>query len=75
MYTGRLSPEHARLAHGAESGQPAFVAGGGQIADRRMTSLVEVTGCDLFTFRNGKIAIKNSFRTNRPPIGQHVIAV
>ena len=30
---------------------------------------VEVIGCDLFTFRNGKIAIKNSFRKNRPPIG------
>ena len=30
---------------------------------------VEVTGCDLFTFRNGKIAIKNSFRKNRPSIG------
>jgi len=30
---------------------------------------VEVLGCDLFTFRNGKIAIKNSFRKNRPPIG------
>jgi taurine dehydrogenase small subunit len=30
---------------------------------------VEVNGCDLFTFRNGKIAIKNSFRKNRPPIG------
>jgi ketosteroid isomerase-like protein len=29
---------------------------------------VEVNGCDLFTFRNGKIAIKNSFRKNRPPI-------
>ena len=29
---------------------------------------VEVTGCDLFTFRSGKIAIKNSFRKNRPPI-------
>lgn len=29
---------------------------------------VEVTGCDLFTFRNGRIAIKNSFRKNRPPI-------
>src|SRR3970040_1879529 len=26
---------------------------------------VEVTGCDLFTFRNGKIAVKNSFRKNR----------
>jgi ketosteroid isomerase-like protein len=30
---------------------------------------VEVTGCDLFTFRNGKIAVKNSFRKNRPPVG------
>lgn len=31
-------------------------------------SKVEVMGCDLFTFRDGKIAIKNSFRKNRPPI-------
>lgn len=30
---------------------------------------VEVTGCDLFTFRSGKIALKNSFRKSRPPIG------
>jgi len=29
---------------------------------------VEVTGCDLFTFRDGRIAIKNSYRKNRPPI-------
>lgn len=28
---------------------------------------VEVHGCDLFTFRNGKIAVKNSYRKNRPP--------
>ena len=28
---------------------------------------VEVSGCDVFTFRNGKIAVKNSFRKNRPP--------
>jgi hypothetical protein len=25
-------------------------------------------GCDLFTFRDGRIAIKNSYRKNRPPI-------
>ena len=31
-------------------------------------SRVEVNGCDLFTFRDGKIAIKNSYRKNRPPI-------
>jgi steroid delta-isomerase-like uncharacterized protein len=28
---------------------------------------VEVAGCDLFTFRDGKIAVKNSYRKNRPP--------
>jgi steroid delta-isomerase-like uncharacterized protein len=27
---------------------------------------VEVAGCDLFTFRDGRIAIKNSYRKNRP---------
>jgi steroid delta-isomerase-like uncharacterized protein len=27
---------------------------------------VEVRGCDLFTFRDGKIAVKNSYRKNRP---------
>ena len=26
---------------------------------------VEVNGCDLFTLRDGKIAVKNSFRKNR----------
>ena len=35
---------------------------------RRDGKRVEVTGCDLFTFRNGKIAIKNSYRKNRPTI-------
>jgi steroid delta-isomerase-like uncharacterized protein len=29
---------------------------------------VEVTGCDLLTFRDGKIAIKNAYRKNRPAI-------
>src|SRR3972149_10993773 len=29
---------------------------------------VEVNGCDLFTFRGGKIAVKNSYRQNRPPV-------
>ena len=28
---------------------------------------VEVTGCDLFTFKKGKIAVKNSYRKNRLP--------
>jgi len=26
---------------------------------------VEVNGCDVFTFRDGKIAVKNSYRKNR----------
>ena len=29
---------------------------------------VEVQGCDLFRFRDGRIALKNSYRKNRPPI-------
>ena len=29
---------------------------------------VEVSGCDLFTFRDGKIAVKNSYRKNRSAI-------
>jgi steroid delta-isomerase-like uncharacterized protein len=29
---------------------------------------VEVNGCDLFTFRDGKIALKNSYRKNRSPL-------
>jgi steroid delta-isomerase-like uncharacterized protein len=29
---------------------------------------VEVHGCDLFTFRDGRIALKNSYRKNRSPI-------
>ncbi len=32
---------------------------------------VEVHGCDLFTFRGGKIALKNSYRKNRTPAGKH----
>ena len=31
---------------------------------------VEVNGCDLFTFRDGRIAVKNSYRKNRPPIAR-----
>ena len=29
---------------------------------------VEVHGCDVFTFRDGKIALKDSYRKNRPPL-------
>lgn len=29
---------------------------------------VEVHGCDVFTFRDGKIAVKDSYRKNRPSL-------
>ena len=31
-------------------------------------SRVEVHGCDLFTFRDGRIATKDSYRKNRAPL-------
>lgn len=34
---------------------------------RKDGTKVEVTGCDLFTFKDGKIAVKNSYRKNRQP--------
>ncbi|HYD76473.1 nuclear transport factor 2 family protein [Ramlibacter sp.] len=34
---------------------------------RKDGTRVEVNGCDLFTFRGEKIAIKNSYRKNRVP--------
>ena len=30
---------------------------------------VEVHGCDLFTFRDGRISLKDSYRKNRPALG------
>ena len=50
-----------------------FVAGDRGVSEWTFTGTlhdgrrVEVNGCDLLTFRNGKIAVKNSFRKNRPP--------
>ena len=35
---------------------------------RRDGTMVEVDGCDLFTFREGKIFLKNSYRKNRTPL-------
>jgi steroid delta-isomerase-like uncharacterized protein len=35
---------------------------GTRVADAKR---VEVTGCDVFTFRDGKIAVKNSYRKHR----------
>ncbi len=31
---------------------------------------VEVHGCDVFTFRDGRIFLKNSYRKNRPPVSK-----
>ena len=51
-----------------------FVAGNRTVTEWLFTgtkadgSKVAVTGCDLCTFRNGKIAIKNSYRKYRPAI-------
>jgi steroid delta-isomerase-like uncharacterized protein len=51
-----------------------FVAGNRGVSEWTFTGThkdgkrVEVNGCDLFTFRDGKIAIKNSYRKNRPAI-------
>ena len=52
-----------------------FVAGDRGVSEWTFTGTredgrrVEVTGCDVFTLRNGAIAVKNSFRKNRPPLG------
>jgi len=35
---------------------------------RAAGSRMEVHGCDLFTFRDGKIALKDSYRKNRPAV-------
>lgn len=51
-----------------------FIAGDRGVSEWTFTGThrdgtrVEVTGCDLFTFGGGRIAIKNSYRKNRPAI-------
>jgi steroid delta-isomerase-like uncharacterized protein len=51
-----------------------FVAGGRGVSEwtfsgtRRDGHRVEVSGCDLLTFRDGRIAVKDSYRKNRPAI-------
>jgi ketosteroid isomerase-like protein len=50
-----------------------FVAGDRGVSEwtfsgtRKDGTRVEVRGCDLITFRDGKVAIKNSYRKNRSP--------
>ena len=51
-----------------------FIAGNRGVSEWTFTGTqrdgrrVEVNGCDLFTFNDGRIAIKNSYRKNRPAI-------
>lgn len=51
-----------------------FIAGDRGVSEWTFTGTrtdgirVEVHGCDVFTFRGGKIAVKNSYRKNRPPL-------
>jgi ketosteroid isomerase-like protein len=53
------------------TGARHFVAGNRGVSEWTFTGTradgrrVEVNGCDLFTFRDGRIAVKNSFRKNR----------
>ncbi len=48
-----------------------FVAGDRGLSEWTFTATgrdgkpIEVRGCDIFTFRDGKILVKNSFRKNR----------
>lgn len=48
-----------------------FIAGDRGVSEWTFTGTrtdgtrVEVAGCDLFTFRDGRIAVKNSYRKNR----------
>jgi len=52
------------FAHGAR-GVSEWVFTGTRADGNR----VEVNGCDLFTFRDGKISLKDSYRKNRPQLG------
>lgn len=61
------------MFHDARWANPRhFVAGDRGVSEwtftgtRKDGTRVEVNGCDLFTFRAGRIAVKNSFRKNRP---------
>ena len=57
------------------SGARHFVCGDRGVSEWTFTGTradgarVEVNGCDLLTFRDGRIALKNAYRKNRPPLG------
>jgi len=64
----------ATFADARWSGARHFVQGDRGVSEWTFTGTradgtrVEVHGCDLFTFRDGKIARKDSYRKNRPPL-------
>ena len=47
-----------------DRGVSEWIFTGTNVEDKRS----EVAGCDIFTFRDGKILVKNSYRKNRPLI-------
>jgi ketosteroid isomerase-like protein len=56
------------------SGPRHFVSGDRGVSEwtfsgtRSGGARTEVNGCDLLTFRDGKIAVKNSYGKDRPPV-------
>jgi len=56
------------------SGATHFVHGDRGVSEWTFTGTgidgtrIEVHGCDLFTFKGGRIALKDSYRKNRPPV-------
>ena len=56
------------------AGARHFIAGHRGVSEWTFTGTqrdgkrVEVSGCDIFTFSDGRIAVKNSYRKNRPAI-------
>jgi hypothetical protein len=60
-----LDRGHARHFVNGDRGVSEWTFTGTHVEGTR----VEVHGCDLFTFRDGKIALKNSYRKNRPTVG------
>ena len=60
-----------RLSDGKWTNAKHFVSGDRGVAEWTFTgtdpdgSSIEVNGCDVITFRDGKIAVKDSYRKNR----------
>ena len=77
LYTGQdevrggVDEVFATFPDAQRNGPRHFVAGDRGVSEWVFTatgpdgSRVEVQGCDVFTFRHGKIAVKNSYRKQR----------